>query len=88
MIGACNDADNTETGPCYYAPQVEVPRADYDAAEEDGELTADECRTLCNKYFEADDSGETTSLASPECMIEAVGATIVTMHCMTEIGCA
>jgi len=88
-IAACNYGDNTETGPCFYAPQVDVPRADYDeAVDDDGELDSAECSALCHTYYEADDSGESPSLSSPECMIEAVGATLVTMHCMTETPCA
>lgn len=88
-IAACNDGGNTEGGTCYYAPEVLVPRADYDeAVEDDGELDSAECSALCDTYHEADESSEDPPLAAPECMIDAVGATLVTMHCMTEIPCA
>ncbi|WAS94580.1 hypothetical protein [Nannocystis punicea] len=88
LIGACNDGGNTEGGECYYSPQVEVPRADYDAAEEDGELSAEECEELCNEFLDVEDSGGPEEVQGPDCIIDVVGAKIVTMECRVDIGCA
>lgn len=88
LLGACNHGENSETGPCYYSPQVEVPRADYDAAEDDGELSADECEALCNEYLDVEESGGPETVDAPECIVETVGSKLVTMECRVETGCA
>ena len=88
LIGACGDGDNTETGPCYYSPQVEVPRADYDAAAGDGELSPAACESLCNEHLDPEDSGGPAMVTGPECVVEEVGAELVSMRCQVETGCA
>ncbi|MCY0988711.1 hypothetical protein OV203_16370 [Nannocystis sp. ILAH1] len=89
LLGACNHlGENTETGPCYYSPEVVVPRADYDAAEDDGELSTDECEALCNENLEVEESGGPETVDAPECIVEIVGPKFVTMECRVETGCA
>ncbi|PCC71569.1 hypothetical protein SAMN02745121_01113 [Nannocystis exedens] len=89
LIVACNHGESTETGPCYYSPEVEVPRAEYDAAEDDGELSADECEALCNEYLDPETADEMyTPLQAPECIVETVGTRLVSMRCQVEAGCA
>ncbi|MDC0718088.1 hypothetical protein [Nannocystis bainbridge] len=88
LLGACNHDGSTETGSCYYSPRVEVPRDEYDAAEEDGELPQEACEALCNKYLEVEDSGGPEQVEAPECIVEVRGAELVTMDCQVPTGCA